>query len=225
MTKHPTRTVVLCSGGLDSTTCLALAKDRGDEVFALSFDYGQRHRVELDAAQRIVKHFNIRQHCITSITLPNPKTNALTDCNLEVPAHQPNTEAIPITYVPGRNTLFLAYALSFAESIQAQRIMIGCSHVDYSGYPDCRPDYIQAFEQVARLAVPEGIQGQPIHIEAPLMHLSKSDTIALGHSLGVDYSMTISCYRATSQNPACGTCDSCQLRLKGFEDFHTAQSN
>ncbi len=217
------RTIVLCSGGLDSTTCLALAQQRGDEVFALSFDYGQRHAVELEAARTICEHFNVSTHTIIPIHLPDTSTSALTASTLPIPTYDPQSTAIPITYVPGRNTLFLAYALGFAEAIDAHSIMIGCSHVDYSGYPDCRPEYLQAFQQLANLAVPTGVQGQPIQIEAPLMHLSKAETIALGHRLGIDYSMTISCYRATPTTPACGTCDSCQLRLKGFEDFRAAQ--
>ena len=218
MTKIAKRTVILFSGGLDSTTCLALSHARGDAIWLLSFDYGQKHATELNAAKKIAASYPIESHIILPLTLPNPHTTALVHDPLAIPDYNPEHTQPPNTYVPGRNTLFLSYAMSLAESIQAQRIMIGCSSIDYSGYPDCRPQYIEAFQNLITLAIPEGVNSEAVIIEAPLLHLSKAETIRLGHSLDVNYADTYSCYRGTQ--PPCGTCDSCVLRKKGFESIH-----
>lgn len=211
------RAIILLSGGLDSTTCLALAKHQGWRVWALSFDYAQRHCIELDAAKKIAKQYEVQAHYIVPIQLPDGHSSALTNNELTIPRYAPHQDLVPNTYVPARNTLFLSYALGLAETIRATSIWIGCSSVDYSGYPDCRPAFIEAYQQLANTAIPEGIQGQPVQIVAPLMSLSKAETIKLGLSLSVDYDTTISCYQATATKPACGECDSCQLRQQGFQ--------
>lgn len=212
--------VVLLSGGLDSTTALAMAR-REHEVFALSFRYGQRHGPELEAAGRAAKRFGVRRHVITEIDLRTFGGSALTD-DIDVPKDRSPTEMsadIPITYVPARNTIFLAFALAFAEVTSAREIFIGVNAVDYSGYPDCRPEYIAAFERVANLGTRGGVEGSnPIAIRTPLMHLSKAEIIRAGVALGVDYAETISCYDPTADGRACGRCDACQLRRKGFAD-------
>lgn len=211
--------VVLFSGGLDSTTCLYWAKAHFDTVAALSFAYGQRHSSELAAATKIAQALGVR-HEIVSLDIAKLGGSALTNLDLTVPAHDQSNSYhdhnIPITYVPARNTIFLAYALGLAEVMAAQNIVIGVSSVDYSGYPDCRSDFIAAFEVMANLATVAGRQGNGIHIHAPLQHLSKGDTLKLGASLGVDYSNTVSCYQANEQGLACGVCDSCHLRRQGF---------
>jgi 7-cyano-7-deazaguanine synthase len=215
------KAVVLLSGGLDSTTCLALAQSQGFSCYALSFAYGQKHCIELEAAKEIAQHFQVADHQTVNLSMDNLVRSALTDTSLAVPDYQ-GDGAIPATYVPARNTTFLAIALGWAEVLTAEAIFIGASAVDYSGYPDCRPEYIEAFQQMANLATKTGVEGNFISIEAPLMHLSKAETITLGHSLGVDYGLTISCYRATAEGLACGRCDSCVLRKKGFADANIA---
>jgi len=209
------KAVILLSGGLDSTTCLAYAKSQGFQCYALSFSYGQKHNVELDVAKKIAEHFAVEKHQIVSLSIGDFGGSALTDKSLDIPDYEDNGE-IPVTYVPARNTIMLSIALGFAEAINANSIFMGASAIDYSGYPDCRPEYFEAFRKLASLATKVGVEGSPITIETPLINLSKAETIELGHSLGVDYSMTISCYRATADGLACGTCDSCVFRKKGF---------
>ena len=209
--------IVLLSGGLDSTTCLAYAKSKGYECFALSFNYGQRHSTELNAAKKIAAKFGVK-HIIVDLPISQFGGSALTDKNVAVPEQNNNQDDIPVTYVPARNTIFLSFALGWAETLNASDIFIGVSSVDYSGYPDCRPEYIQAFQKLANLATKVGVEEGNIHIQTPLISLSKADTIKLGMELGVDYQMTVSCYQANDQGHACGKCDSCHLRKKGFTD-------
>lgn len=212
------KAVVLVSGGLDSATCLAVAKHQGFEVYALSFDYGQRHNVELESAKKVCKSFGAAEHKIIKLSsLGELGGSALTDNNIDVPDYNGSNE-IPITYVPARNTVFLAIALGWAEILNANDIFIGTSAVDYSGYPDCRPEFINAFQNMANLATKAGIEGNRIKIQAPLITLSKAETVLLGIKLGVDYAQTISCYQADMQGRACGKCDSCYLRKKGFQE-------
>lgn len=218
--------VVLLSGGLDSVTCLYWAKARFASVTALSFDYGQRHNSELVAAKNIAKHAQV-SHRIIDIDIAQLGGSSLTDHTLSVPdgdaskfpSHTDHidNDAIPNTYVPARNTIFLSYALAVAEVTNSNHIVIGVSSVDYSGYPDCRPEYIAAFESMANLATKAGVTGHPLHIQTPLQQLSKAQTIQLGVSLGVDYSQTVSCYKANFEGEACGHCDSCTLRQQGFK--------
>lgn len=208
------KAVVLLSGGLDSTTCLALAHSKGFSCYAISFSYGQRHSAELLAAQRIAQHYNVK-HQIVTLDTALFRNSALTDSNIEVPSFQGGSD-IPVTYVPARNTIFLAMALGFAESIGAREIFIGASSVDYSHYPDCRPEFIQAFQNLANLATKAGVSGEQFAIHAPLQHLSKVETIQLGISLNVNYSLTVSCYQANDAGEACGQCDSCTFRKRGF---------
>lgn len=209
------KAVILMSGGLDSTTCLALAKEQGYQCYALSFSYGQRHSSELEAAKRIAKHFKVEEYRVANIDLAAFGGSSLTDTSMAIPEEESQDE-VPTTYVPARNTIFLSYALAWAEVLQAEAVFIGVNAVDYSGYPDCRPEYIAAFEKMANLATVFAIQGQSLRIETPLMHLSKAEIIRLGVSLGVDYSLTVSCYQADEQGRACGRCDSCRLRKQGF---------
>ncbi|KTD11614.1 transcriptional regulator ExsB [Legionella gratiana] len=209
------KAVILLSGGLDSTTCLALAAAKGFSCYAISFSYGQRHSAELLAAQRIAAHYKVAEHQIVPLDTKLFRNSALTDPNLNVPAFKEGTE-IPVTYVPARNTIFLAMALGFAESISARDIFIGASSVDYSHYPDCRPEFISAFQTLANLATQAGVSGDLFTIHAPLQQLSKVQTIQLGISLGVDYSLTVSCYQANDTGEACGQCDSCTFRHRGF---------
>ncbi len=219
--------VVLLSGGLDSVTCLYWAKSRYASVTAVSFDYGQRHNSELIAAKKIAEKAQV-SHRIIDIDIAQLGGSSLTDHNMSVPdgdvnkfsntvPEQSANDAIPNTYVPARNTIFLSYALAVAEVTEASDIVIGVSSVDYSGYPDCRPEYIAAFERIANLATKAGVSGQHLSIQTPLQHLSKAQTIQLGLALGVDYAQTISCYQADTKGFACGTCDSCTLRRQGFE--------
>ncbi|MCD6039504.1 MAG: queC [Gammaproteobacteria bacterium] len=211
------KAVVLFSGGLDSTTCLALAKSEGVDCYALSFNYGQRHYAELNAAKRIIEKWNIPHHII-ELPLGQWGGSVLTNKNQDIlPSSQAST-GIPATYVPARNTIFLSFALAWAEIIKTNDIYIGVSAVDYSGYPDCRPEYIAAFQRMANLATKTGIEEGKIKIHAPLIHLSKAETIKLGLSLGIDYKMTVSCYQANANGHACGQCDSCVLRKKGFRE-------
>ena len=200
------KAVVLLSGGLDSTTILALAKQQGYVCYALSFDYGQRHGAELNAARHIAEHARVVEHKLVRIGLDSFGGSALTDANIAVP-DQPGT-GIPVTYVPARNTVFLSFALGWAEVLESSDIFIGVNAVDYSGYPDCRPEFIRAFENLARLATKAGVEGQGFNIHTPLINLSKRDIILLGLDLGVDYAHTVSCYSADDYGLACGVCDS-----------------
>ena len=211
--------VVLLSGGLDSTTTLAMAKREGFDLFALTFNYGQRHQVELDRAIVIAKNFGTIDHQIIKIDLRQFGGSALTD-SIDVPTHRDQEDiGIPITYVPARNTIFLSFCLAYAEVNDASDIYIGVNAVDYSGYPDCRPEFITAFETLANLATKAGVEGKSkIKIHTPLIKLSKAEIIQKGMELGVDYGITHSCYNPGDQGIACGICDSCQLRLKGFQD-------
>lgn len=213
--------VVLLSGGLDSTTVLAVAKRDGYCCHALSFDYGQRHQVELDAARRVAEAQGVERHIVASIDLRAFGGSALTD-DLEVPKGRPSEDiedGIPITYVPARNTIFLSFALAFAETLEASDIFVGVNALDYSGYPDCRPEYIAAFEAMANLATAAGVEGRTrTVVHAPLMELTKARIIELGMSLGVDYRLTHSCYDPGPGGRPCGGCDSCQLRAKGFAE-------
>jgi len=209
------RAIVLLSGGLDSATTLALALRRGFECHAMSFDYGQRHRVELDAARRVAKTLGAATHRIVTIDLAAFGGSALTDRSIAVP--EAPTSGIPITYVPARNTIFLAYALGWGETLPARDIFVGVNAVDYSGYPDCRPEFIAAFEKLANLATRAGVTGDPFTIHAPLIDLAKAEIIRLGVDAGIDYAQTISCYQPTDDGRACGACDSCRLRRAGFE--------
>lgn len=211
------KAVILLSGGLDSTTCLAQALADGYACYTMSFDYGQRHRVELEKSQHISQTMGAKRHEIVKLSIGNLGGSALTDETIHVPDYT-DSDAIPATYVPARNTTFLSIALGWAEILDAKAIYIGVSSVDYSGYPDCRPEYIKAFRELARLATKTGIEGKPIEIITPLLELDKAQTIKLGISLGVDYRMTISCYQANALGQACGKCDSCYLRKKGFAD-------
>ena len=214
--------VVLLSGGLDSVTCLYWAKANYTNVTAVSFNYGQRHNSELNAAKKIAATAQVN-HRIIDTDLAQLGGSALTDASLVVPdakqtdfSDNQHNDSIPITYVPARNTIFLSYALALAEVTQSNAIVIGVNAVDYSGYPDCRPEYIAAFEKMANLATKAGVMGNHLHIATPLLHLSKAEIIKLGVSLGVDYALTVSCYRADSEGRACGHCDSCYLRQQGF---------
>lgn len=209
------KAVVLTSGGLDSTTLLAMARDEGYECYSLSFDYGQRHRIELEAARRCSEKHGAVQHKVVNLDLGSIGGSALTDENIAIPEEE--SEGIPITYVPARNTVFLSIALGWAEVLDARDIFIGVNAVDYSGYPDCRPAFIEAFEKMANLATKFGIEGAKLHIRTPLMELSKGEIIQRGIALGVDYSLTVSCYQANEKGEACGRCDSCRLRRAGFE--------
>jgi 7-cyano-7-deazaguanine synthase len=216
------KAVVLSSGGIDSTTAMAMAKAAGNEIYSLSFGYGQRHAAELDCARQVAKALNARAHKIIEIDLRQFGGSALTD-DINVPKHdrvgQLDSQDIPITYVPARNTIFLAYAMAWAEVLKASAIYIGVTAVDYSGYPDCRPEFITAFQTMANLATKTGVtQETLLEIETPLIHLSKAQIIRTGHGLGVDYSMTISCYDPDQQGRSCGRCDSCLHRIKGFKE-------
>ncbi len=209
------RAVILLSGGLDSATVLASARAQGYDCYTMSFDYGQRHRSELDASRRISEALGAIEHKVIGINLDGIGGSALTDSSLVVPETMSKDE-IPITYVPARNTVFLSLALGWAEVLQAYDIFIGVNDVDYSGYPDCRMAFIQAFERVANLATREGVEGRLFRIQAPLQSMSKADIIRLGTQLGVDYALTVSCYQADQDGRACGVCESCQLRKQGF---------
>lgn len=208
------KAVILLSGGLDSATLLAIAQSQGYACYAISFDYGQRHRCELAAAAEIAQSMGIVQHKTVMLGLDDIGGSALTDESIDVPQH--STKGIPVTYVPARNTVFLAIALGWAEVLEAEDIFIGVNAVDYSGYPDCRPEFIEAFQKMANLATRAGVEGRPIQIHTPLIDLSKSDIIQQGTRLGVDYAKTISCYNPNKDGRACKVCDSCRLRAAGF---------
>jgi len=209
------RAVILFSGGLDSTTVLAIAQSQGFACYTLSFDYGQRHATELQAALRISNKMAVVEHKVVSIDLRSIGGSALT-ADITVP--EQHAAGIPVTYVPARNTVFLSIALGWAEVLEADAIFVGVNAVDYSGYPDCRPDYIKAFETMANLATKRGIEGHHLKIHAPLMQLSKAQIIQQGSQLGVDYSQTVSCYQADQDGRACGRCDSCRFRQQGFSE-------
>jgi 7-cyano-7-deazaguanine synthase len=210
------KAVVLLSGGLDSATTLAIARNRQFECYTLSVDYGQRHRSELEAAKKVAQSLGSHTHQIIKLDLTVFGGSALTDQSIEVPTAEASSD-IPVTYVPARNTIMLSLALAWAETLDCQDIFTGVNAVDYSGYPDCRPEYIRAFENMANLATKAAIEGKKLIIHAPLMHLSKKEIIQMGLALGVDYSLTISCYQADEQGRACGVCDSCRIRKAGFE--------
>ena len=211
----PPKAVVLVSGGLDSTTALAIAKSQGFHCYALSFDYGQRHRSELRAAERVARDLGAIEHKIIKLDLGAIGGSALTDPLIPIP--QANSPGVPVTYVPARNTVFLALALGWAEVIEASDIFIGVNAVDYSGYPDCRPEFIAAFENLANLGTKAGASGKPFKVQTPLIKLTKAEIIRAGLRLGLDYAMTVSCYAADPQGRACGKCDSCSLRMAGFQ--------
>tara|TARA_B100000614_G_scaffold122736_1_gene109921 strand:- start:425 stop:1111 length:687 start_codon:yes stop_codon:yes gene_type:complete len=213
------KAVILLSGGLDSTTCLAIAKNQGFDLNALTLNYGQRHDFELKSAQKIVDHFQIKNHSVVNIDLAQFGGSALTD-EIDVPKDRSESEMtdIPITYVPARNTVFLSLALAWAETINAFNIFIGVNILDYSGYPDCRPEYIAAFEKTANLATKAGVSGERFKIHTPLINMKKSEIILNGLKLGVDYSLTSSCYDPLKNGTPCGHCDACILRLKGFQE-------
>jgi 7-cyano-7-deazaguanine synthase len=213
-TAQPKRAIVLLSGGLDSATVLAIARARGFECYAMSVHYGQRHSAELAAARQIASALSAREHRIMGVDLAGIGGSALTDAGIAVP--ESPTSGIPITYVPARNTLLLSLALGWAEIVGAADIFVGVNAVDYSGYPDCRPEFIKAFENLARLATKAGVEGTHFQIQAPLIDMSKADIIVKGTELGVDFAMTVSCYQAGPDGAACGKCDSCRLRAAGF---------
>jgi len=215
------RAVVLLSGGLDSATALAMAREQGYQCFALSFRYGQRHEVELAAAARVAEALGVERHAVLDIDLAAFGGSALTD-DIAVPHDRDVDDLggdIPVTYVPARNTVFLSLALAWAETLDAEAIVLGVNALDYSGYPDCRPEYLEAFQRMAALATKAGVEGMPVRIEAPLLHLTKAEIIERGRALGVDYSLTHSCYDPGAGGRACGTCDSCLLRARGFEQL------
>ncbi len=218
---HVKKAVVLSSGGLDSTTAMAIAKFEGFEIYSLSFSYGQRHVVELEAAQKVANALGVTEHLVINMDLNKIGGSSLTD-DIDVPKkrdEQAMTQEIPVTYVPARNTIFLSFALAWAEVLESSDIFIGVNAVDYSGYPDCRPEYIDAFERMANLATKAGVEGiTKIRIRTPLIHLTKAQIIQKGMELGVDYALTHSCYDPSPQGLACGECDSCFLRKKGFKE-------
>jgi 7-cyano-7-deazaguanine synthase len=210
------KAIVLLSGGMDSTTLLALAQSQGYECYALSFRYGQRHHTELHAAAQIAHTANVTRHEIIDLDLSRFGGSALTDHKIDVPSE--SGHGIPITYVPARNTVFLSIALGWAETLNANHIFIGVTAVDYSGYPDCRPEFIDAFQTMANLATKAGVENNPFQIHTPLIQLSKAEIIQLGDKLGVDYAKTVTCYSADEHGHACGVCDACRLRIKGFQE-------
>lgn len=214
------KAVVLLSGGLDSATILAQARAEGFACYSMSFDYGQRHRAELQAAEWVARQLGVVEHKVIGLNLNGIGGSALTDSAIAVP--EAPTEGIPVTYVPARNTVFLSLALGWAEVLGAHDIFIGVNAVDYSGYPDCRPEFIESFERTANLATREGVEGQGFRIRAPLQNLTKAQIIEAGMRLGVDYGLTVSCYQADDDGLACGRCDSCRLRAAGFRAAEVA---
>ncbi|WP_432473992.1 7-cyano-7-deazaguanine synthase QueC [Amphritea sp. HPY] len=216
MTNSTNNAVILLSGGLDSVTALAMAQAQGFNCYVLSFDYGQLSQTELNAAKKIASQMGVKEHKIVRLHLEDFGGSALTDSNIDMPEEE--EEGIPVTYVPARNTVFMSLALAWAEVLRAQHIFIGVNAVDYSGYPDCRPEYIAAFEKMANLATATGVNGELLKIETPLIDLTKAEIIQAGTALGVDYSMTVSCYQSDADGRACRVCDSCRLRAKGFAD-------
>lgn len=218
------KAVVLVSGGLDSATTLAIAREAGYDCYAMSFNYGQRHQIELESAKAVSDELGVVEHKVVMLGLGDIGGSALTDNNIDVPQDlaEDISSEIPVTYVPARNTVFLSLALGWAEVLDAEAIFIGVNAVDYSGYPDCRPEYIEAFQVMANLATKKGVEGNLIKIETPLIHLSKAEIIQKGTALGVNYAKTLSCYAPDSEGKACGLCDSCRLRQQGFEAAHLA---
>ncbi|WP_447755864.1 7-cyano-7-deazaguanine synthase QueC [Pseudomonas nicosulfuronedens] len=208
------KAVILLSGGLDSATVVAMAKADGYACYTMSFDYGQRHRAELQAAERVARQQGVSEHKVIGLNLDGIGGSALTDSSIDVP--EAPSEGVPVTYVPARNTVFLSLALGWAEVLGARDIFIGVNAVDYSGYPDCRPEFVEAFERMANLATKAGVEGDGFRIQAPLQFLSKAQIIEAGIAQGVDYSLTVSCYQADDEGRACGKCDSCRLRSEGF---------
>ncbi len=208
------KAVILLSGGLDSATVLAIANSQDFHCYALSMDYGQRHHAELDAARRVSTHLGVTEHKVIPMALDAFGGSALTDKDIAVPESE--SDGIPVTYVPARNTIFLSLALGWAEVLGARDIFLGVNAVDYSGYPDCRPEFVKSFEQLANLATKAGVEGDHFSIHAPLIDLTKGEIIQLGNTLGVDYAMTTSCYQADDDGKACGRCESCRLRSDGF---------
>ncbi|MBT9300921.1 7-cyano-7-deazaguanine synthase QueC [Pseudomonas sp. TAE6080] len=209
------RAVILLSGGLDSATVVAMARAEGYSCYTMSFDYGQRSHAELDAAARVARDLGVVEHKVIGLNLNGIGGSALTDSSIDVP--EAPTEGIPVTYVPARNTVFLSLALGWAEVLNARDIFIGVNAVDYSGYPDCRPEFVESFERMANLATKAGVEGHGFRIQAPLQNLSKADIVKAGVRLGVDYSLTVSCYQADNDGRACRKCDSCRLRAEGFQ--------
>ncbi|TSD75381.1 7-cyano-7-deazaguanine synthase QueC [Pseudomonas sp. KBS0710] len=210
------RAVILLSGGLDSATLVAMVRAQGYRCYTLSFDYGQRHRAELHAAERVARDLGVVEHKVIGLNLNGIGGSALTDSSIDVP--EAPSEGIPLTYVPARNTVFLSLALGWAEVLKACDIFIGVNALDYNGYPDCRPEYVEAFERMANLATRAGVEGQGFRIQAPLQNMSKADIVKAGVGLGVDYALTVSCYQADDFGRACGKCDACRLRAEGFEN-------
>lgn len=210
------RAVILLSGGLDSATLVAMVRAQGYNCYTVSFDYGQRHRAELHAAERVALELGVVEHKVIGLNLNGIGGSALTDSSIDVP--EAPSAGIPLTYVPARNTVFLSLALGWAEVLKARDIFIGVNALDYNGYPDCRPEYVEAFERMANLATKAGIEGQGFRIQAPLQNMSKSDIVKAGVGLGVDYALTVSCYQADDSGRACGKCDACRLRAEGFKN-------
>jgi len=218
MTK-PSRAVVLLSGGLDSATCLLIARQEGFETYALSFDYGQRHRIELERARELARRGGAAEHRVLRLELPGPRASALTDPTRPVPKHALGEKTIPATYVPARNTVFLAHALAWAEPLGALDIFIGANALDYSGYPDCRAEFLEAFEKTANLATKAGVEGTArFRIRAPLIDMTKGEIVSRAAQLGLDFALTSSCYDPSPTGSPCGSCDSCLLRERGFRD-------
>jgi 7-cyano-7-deazaguanine synthase len=212
-----TRAIVLLSGGLDSATTLLIARQQGFDVFALSFDYGQRHRVELERARKLAARYGAIEHRVIRLDLPAPAASALTDPSAAVPKRSLGREAIPVTYVPARNTLFLAHAVAWGEALEAADIFIGANALDYSGYPDCRPEFLDAFQKMANLATKAGVEGTlSFRIHGPLLRMTKAEIVTRASALGLDFALTSSCYDPSDEGAPCGACDSCLLREKGF---------
>ena len=210
------RAVILLSGGLDSATLVAMVRAQGYSCYTLSFDYGQRHRAELHAAERVARELGVVEHKVIGLNFNGIGGSALTDSSIDVP--EAPSAGIPLTYVPARNTVFLSLALGWAEVLKARDIFIGVNALDYNGYPDCRPEYVEAFERMANLATKAGVEGQGFSIQAPLQNMSKADIVKAGVGLGVDYALTVSCYQADDSGRACGKCDACRLRAEGFKN-------
>ena len=209
------RAVILLSGGLDSATLVAMVRAQGYSCYTMSFDYGQRHRAELNAASRVARDLGVIEHKVVGLNLGGMGGSALTDSTIDLP--EAPSEGIPVTYVPARNTVFLSLALGWAEVLNPRDIFIGVNALDYSGYPDCRPEFVESFERMANLATKAGVEGQGFRIQAPLQNMSKADIVKAGVGLGVDYALTVSCYQADEGGSACGKCDSCRLRAEGFK--------
>ena len=219
MKRQMKRAIVLLSGGLDSATCLLIARREAAEVFALSFDYGQRHRIELDRARALADRYGAAAHRIVKLDLPAPESSALTDPSREVPRHALGAEAIPVTYVPARNTLFLSHAVAWGEAIGAGDVYIGANSLDYSGYPDCRPEFLESFERTANLGTKAGVEGSlAFRIHAPLLRMTKGEIVSRAAELGLDFARTSSCYDPASDGEPCRSCASCLLREKGFRE-------